>query len=140
MTARPRVACDTNVLVSALIAGGPPSRIIEETVDGNLDLVLLEPAMVELGRILSEKLGFAIERLKQVQALLSEIAIESQPTSVRSPEALTDDPDDDLILACAVEAQVDVLISGDRKHLLPLGKHRGVRILTPQAFLAELRT
>lgn len=140
MTAKARVACDTNVLVSAFIAGGPPSRIIEETVDGNLDLVLLEPAMIELVRILSQKLGFSIERLKEVQALLSDIAIESQQTPSQEPEALTGDPDDDMILACAVEAQVEVLISGDRKHLLPIGEHRGVRILTPQAFLAGLRT
>lgn len=140
MTAKPRVACDTNVLVSAFIAGGPPSRIIEEIVDGNIDLVLLEPAMVELVRILSEKLGFTIERLKEVQALLSDIAAESQQTPRQEPQALTGDPDDDLILACAVEAQVDVLISGDRKHLLPVEEHHGVRILTPQAFLAELRT
>ena len=139
MTAKPRVACDTNVLVSAFIAGGPPSRIIEETVDGNLDLVLLEPAMVELVRILSEKLGFNIERLKEVQALLSEIAVDFQRTPSRKPEALTGDPDDDLILACAVEAQVEVLVSGDRKHLIPVGEYHGVRILTPQAFLAELR-
>ncbi|OJU96295.1 MAG: hypothetical protein BGO23_01955 [Solirubrobacterales bacterium 67-14] len=80
MTTRSRVACDTNVLVSAFIAGGPPSRIIEEVIDGSLDLVLLEPAMVELVRILSEKLGFTIERLKEVQALLSDIAIGSQQT------------------------------------------------------------
>lgn len=139
MTAKPRVACDTNVLVSAFIAGGPPSRIIEETVDGNLDLVLLEPAMVELVRILSEKLSFNIERLKEVQALLSEIAVDSQRTPSREPEALTGDPDDDLILACAVEARVEVLVSGDRKHLIPVGEYHGVRILTPQTFLAELR-
>lgn len=140
MTARPRVACDTNVLVSAFIAGGPPGRIIEETVDGNLNLVLLEPAMVEIARILSGKLGFNIERVKEVQALLSEIAVDSQRTAPRKPEALTGDPDDDLILACAVEARVEVLVSGDRKHLIPVGEYQGVRILTPQAFLAELRT
>jgi len=140
VTARPRVACDTNVLVSAFIAGGPPSRIIEETVDGNLNLVLLEPAMVELVRILSEKLEFDLERLKEVQSLLSDIAVGTQGTPSRKPEALTGDPDDDLIIACAVEARAEVLVSGDRKHLIPIGEHQGVRILTPQAFLTELRT
>jgi predicted nucleic acid-binding protein len=34
---------------------------------------------------------------------------------------------------------VDVLVTGDRRHLLPLGEYCGVGILTPQAFLAELR-
>lgn len=140
MTAKLRVACDTNVLVSAFIAGGPPSRVIEEAVDCNLDLVLLDPVSVELARILSEKLGFTVERLKGVKALLADIAIGSQPTPSRQPEPVTGDPGDDLILACAVAAEVDLLISGDRKHLLPVGDHQRVRILTPQAFLSELRS
>jgi len=37
-----------------------------------------------------------------------------------------------------VAAGVDVLVSGDRRHLLPVGEHQGIRILTPQALLAEL--
>lgn len=139
MSAEHRVACDTNVLVSAFIAAGPPSRIIEEAVDGNLDLVLLEPSMIELARILAAKLGFTIERLKEVQTLLSDIAGYTEKTPERTPEPVTGDPDDDLILTSAVDAGVDVLVSGDRKHLLPIGEHQGVRILTPQALLAELR-
>lgn len=140
MTAKTRIACDTNVLVSAFIAGGPPSRVIEQAVNGTVDLVLLEPSMVELIRVLAEKLGFTREHLSQVQALLSDIATESRGTPNRQPGPLTGDPDDDLILVCAVEARVDVLVTGDRKHLLPVGEHGGVRILTPQAFLAELLT
>ena len=140
MTPALRVACDTNVLVSAFIASGPPSRIIEEAVDENLDLVLLEPAMVELARILAGKLGFDIARQREVQILLSEIAADSQEAPERTPEPLTGDPADDLILACAVEAQVDVLVSGDRRHLLPVGGHHGIRILAPQTLLAELRS
>jgi predicted nucleic acid-binding protein len=54
-------------------------------------------------------------------------------------DAVTGDPDDDVILAHAVESGADVLVTGDRKHLLPLDEHRGVRLLAPQALLAELR-
>ncbi len=53
-------------------------------------------------------------------------------------DAVTGDPDDDLILTCAVELGVDVLATGDKKHLLLLIEHHGVRLLTPQALLAEL--
>jgi len=140
VNARARVACDTNVLVSAFIAAGPPSRVIETAIDGNLDLVLLEPSMIELARILSVKLRFTVERLKEVQTLLSDVAVGTQETSKRPPEAITGDRDDDLILGCAIDARVHVLVTGDRKHLLPVGEHQGVRILTPQALLAELLT
>jgi predicted nucleic acid-binding protein len=114
--------------------------VIEEAVDGNLDLVLLEPTMIELARILVDKLDFDSKRLEQVLAVLHDVAADFQPSSKLAPEALTGDPDDDLILECAITAGVDVLVSGDRKHLLPIAEHGGVRILTPQAFLAELRT
>jgi predicted nucleic acid-binding protein len=127
------------VLVSAFIAAGPPSRIVEEAIDGRLELVLPEPVMDELERILTGKLGFGSERWREVEMFLPELAANTAPAAEAPAEAVTGDPDDDLILACAVTAGVEVLVSGDRKHLLPLGEHRGVRILTPQALLAELR-
>ncbi|MBS1894036.1 MAG: putative toxin-antitoxin system toxin component, PIN family [Actinobacteria bacterium] len=134
-----RIACDTNVLVSAFIAAGPPSRILEETIDGRLELVLPRPVLVELQRILTEKIGFEPDRWQTVEQLLVDLAAELVAAPEGRPEAVSGDPDDDLILACAVAAAVEVLVSGDRRHLLPLGEHRGVRIVTPQALLAELR-
>lgn len=127
------------MLVSAFIAAGPPSRIVEEAIDGRLELVLPAPVRGELERILVEKLAFDSERWREVEVLLTDLAVESVPMPEGPIEAVTGDPDDDAILACAVSAGVDVLVSGDRKHLLPLGTRRGVRILTPQALLAKLR-
>jgi predicted nucleic acid-binding protein len=127
------------VLVSAVIAAGPPSRIVEEMINGHLELVLPIPVIEELERILVDKFEFDSERWGEVQVLLTDLAMELVPVPEESVESVSGDPDDDRILACAVGAGVQVLASGDRKHLLPLGTHRGVRILTPQALLAELR-
>jgi predicted nucleic acid-binding protein len=124
-------------LVSAFIAAGPPSRIIEKASDGGLQLVLLEPVMEELERVLRQKLGFEEDRWHEVDALLREIAVAAVPATPGPPEEVSGDKDDDVVLACACAADVSVLVSGDRKHLLPLGDHRGVRILTPQALLME---
>lgn len=95
--------------------------------------------MTELERILRGKLGFEPERWRGIEALLLDLSAEPIGAPEGPPEAVSGDPDDDLILACAVEARADVLVSGDRRHLLPLGVHRGVRIVTPQTLLAELR-
>jgi predicted nucleic acid-binding protein len=113
--------------------------VIEEAIDARLELVLARPVMVELERILSGKLGFERERWRGVEELLLGLAGEQVAAPEGPPEAVSGDPDDDLILACATWAQVDVLVSGDRRHLLRVGEHRGVRIITPQAVLAELR-
>jgi len=126
------------VLVSALIADGPPSRLLEEAIDGRIELVLPDLVIDVLQRVLIRKLDFDGERAQEARDLLIGLAI-AQPGSPRSVEAITGDPADDAILACAVEAGADVLATGDRTHLLPIGQHHGVRLLTPQAALAELR-
>lgn len=133
-----RVLCDTNVLVSAFIAGGPPSRVIEEAIDGHIELVLATPILVELERVLTAKLRFEPECAREIGALLTDLAQEVIDAPTGTPEPVTGDPADDLILASAVHAGVQTIVSGDRRHLLPVGEHRGTRIITPQALLAEL--
>jgi putative PIN family toxin of toxin-antitoxin system len=133
-----RVLCDTNVLVSAFIAGGPPSRVVEAAIDARIELVLADPVLEELERVLTTKLGFAAERVRDITVLLGELAAARVAAPATVPEAITGDPDDDLILACAVDADAQIIVSGDRRHLLPVGEHRGVRIVTPQALLSEL--
>ncbi len=134
----PRALCDTNVLVSAFIAGGPPSRIIEAAIDGHIELLLADPVLDELARVLTVKLGFQPRRVREIKAFLIDLASERISAPTRPPEPLTGDPDDDVILTCAVAAGADVLVSGDRRHLLPVSEHRGVRIIAPPALLAEL--
>jgi hypothetical protein len=51
---------------------------------------------------------------------------------------ITDDPDDNMFLACAVEGQADFIVSGD-PHLLSLSRFRGIPIATVREFLERLR-
>lgn len=111
--------------------------MLEEAIDGQFDLVFPEFVRTELHRVLTEKLGFTAERATAACELLAQLATE-RPDTPQSIEAITGDPADDAILATAVDARVDVLATGDRKHLLPIGEYRGVKLLTPQALLAEL--
>ncbi|NKQ37060.1 MAG: putative toxin-antitoxin system toxin component, PIN family [Chloroflexi bacterium] len=48
-----------------------------------------------------------------------------------------EDPDDDHVLACAVDGQADVIVSGDH-HLLKLGEYRQIPIVSARDFLQEL--
>ncbi len=73
-----------------------------------------------------------------VQAEAGSSGVMSLAPGMQPPQPLTGDPDDDVILACAVAAGAEVLMSGDRRHLLPVREHRGVRIVAPPALLAEL--
>lgn len=88
--------------------------------------------------MLTVELHFEPERVREIRTLLTDLAQEILDTPVDAPEPVTGDPNDDLILACAIDAEVKAIVSGDRRHLLPVGEHRGVRIVSPQALLAEL--
>lgn len=120
-----------------MIADGPPRRVLEVIADGAAELILPEPVRAELHRILNEKLALDDASIEAILGLLDELALETARVPDRV-EAVSGDPDDDRILSSAASAGADILISGDRKHLLPLGQYQAVRIITPQAFLAEL--
>jgi uncharacterized protein len=50
------------------------------------------------------------------------------PTSVLRVVAA--DADDDHVIAAAVAARAELIVTGDRKHLLPIGSHQGIAIVT----------
>jgi predicted nucleic acid-binding protein len=99
--------------------------------------VLVDLVLDELARVLATKLGFDPDRVRDVEAFLLELASERLAASTDAP-ALSGDPADDAILAAASSAQVDAIVTGDKRHLLPLGEHAGVRLLAPQALLATI--
>jgi predicted nucleic acid-binding protein len=125
-------------VVSAFVADGPPRRVLEEARSGAIVLIVPELVLEELVRVLAAKLGASAEASREAVQSVRDIAttVVQAPVSV---EPVTGDPADDEILACAIEGEATVLVTGDRRHLLPVGEHRGVRIRAPQALLAELR-
>ena len=113
--------------------------MLEEAIEERIELVLPDLVVDETVRVLREKLGLSEERCREVVLLLTGLATDRPATDVPA-EPVTGDAADDVILACAVVSGADVLVTGDRRHLLPLAEYHGVRLLTPQALLAELRT
>jgi predicted nucleic acid-binding protein len=51
---------------------------------------------------------------------------------------VTPDPNDEMVLECALAAEADVIVSGDKKHLLSLREFRGIPIIPPAEFLRRL--
>jgi predicted nucleic acid-binding protein len=50
----------------------------------------------------------------------------------------TPDPGDEKVLECALAADAEKIVTGDKKHLLPLRSFRGIAIVSPAAFLRAL--
>ena len=129
-----RLVLDTNVVVAGLLWNGPSRRLIELAIEGDAvelysSAVLLDELAHTLGyskfaaRI--ESFGTGIAALvAQYTALVSIVA----PASV--PRVVANDADDDHVIAAAVAARAELIVTGDRKHLLPIGSHQGIAIVT----------
>ena len=137
MSGGPRVVFDTNVLISAALSGqGKPRRSLDHVLTAGLPLLSQatfgEVAEVierpHLQRYLSEaRKGAFLDRLTSA-------ALWVEPVE---RIAASRDADDDKFLEAAVSGGADYLVSGD-EDLLVLDPFRGIPVLTPAAFLAEV--
>lgn len=125
------------MLVSAVIADGPPRRLLEAIADRRAELVLPSDVLAELRRVLVEKLKLAPDDVDRAADLVVQLASTVAETPSLVP-ARSGDPDDDRIIAAALAAGAEVLVSGDRRHVLPLRSVGPMRILRPQDVLAAL--
>jgi putative PIN family toxin of toxin-antitoxin system len=129
-----RVVLDTNVVVSALLWGGVPYRLLQLSVAGEIDLLTSPTLLSELADVLG-RAEFA-SRIDAQNVSLSQLLTQYQalclnvlPQSV--PAVIAADPADDHVLACAVEGHADMIVSGDR-HLHSLGgAYCGIAIAKP---------
>ena len=131
-----RVVLDTNVIVSGLNFPGSESRVLELALRGRLELCLSPFILEEVGGVLGRKFDWSKERLSQALRMLGGATIVIEP--LRLPEMIEGGHADNRILECAVAANADYLVTGDRRHMLPLGEHQGARILNTPRFLSAL--
>src|SRR5512137_2855239 len=129
-----RVVLDTNALVSALLFGGEPGRLVSLWERGRIVPLVSKEVLIEYVRVLGyPKFALVPEDIK---GLIEEHVLPFAEMVVvdETPGVIPEDPADDKFLALAAAGGPRFLISGDR-HLLALGEYRGVEILTPREFL-----
>jgi putative PIN family toxin of toxin-antitoxin system len=126
-----RLVVDTNIAVSGLLWNGPPNELLKLAITGRVLLYTSETLIQELSRVLKYK-QFKVKlhqhglEPEQVVGLYARLAISVTPVVL--PPVVLADPDDDAVLACAVAAKAQALVSGD-SHLLALGTFDGIPIL-----------
>ena len=137
-----RVVLDANVYASALVKpDGPPGRILHLLfADRTFEVVLSVSILIELRRCLEYPKLRKFIRLTDEEIDRWLLALEltaDMVTPSREVRAISDDPDDDHLLAAALEGRTALLVTGDR-HVLALGEYEGIRIVAPAAFLKIL--
>jgi putative PIN family toxin of toxin-antitoxin system len=133
-----RIVADTSVLVSAVLASsGPPAMILDRWRGGEFDLVVSPRLLEELEAVLMRpKFQAAVseeDAREYVDSLAREAFLVSDPEDVPS---VTPDPEDDYLVALAVAAGADAIVSGD-SDLTEL-EDPPVLVLTPRRLVARL--
>jgi putative PIN family toxin of toxin-antitoxin system len=136
-----KAVLNTNVLVSALLSSeGIPNQVLrqakrtyqlfisQEILDEARD-TLLKPRIQRKIMLPEDKIQVFLSSIQRVA-----IVVENLP----SLQIIEDDPGDNVILACALKAQVDYLVSGDA-HLRKLGSYKKTQIVSPVESLSILR-
>lgn len=128
-----RIVVDTNVVVSAFLWGGTPRRILDAVEAQRIELFTSRVLIAELEDVLSrEKFAALLRRTRFTSAFL--LARYTQLATLLTPVEITvaelRDPDDVHVLACALAARAEAIVSGDAD-LHALGSYQGIAVLSP---------
>lgn len=130
---RPVAVFDTNVLFSGVGWKGKPSQCLDLARSGTVQALTCQEIADELTEKLVTKLGLSADdvtdTLADLLSFLHAVKITNQL------KVVTADPDDDKVLECAALGGATHIVTGDKRHLLPLGSYQGIPILTPSEFL-----
>lgn len=132
-----KVVFDTNVYISGLLFGGKVEPLINAALERKFDLYISDEIIAELGSVLRKKFRFNQEQIDEFEDLVRRLATVVHPTT--SVSKVKKWPADNRILDCAVTAEADYLVTGDRQHLLPLKKYRKTKIVTPREFIEVVK-
>ncbi len=127
-----RLTLDTNVLVSASIVEGKQYDILKLAKLGKVKIILSAVILEEFKEVISrERFGFSEKQIDEaVKQILDVAEIIIPRVKIR---ALVEDPDDNMVLECALEGKVDYILSGD-EHLLNLGSYEKIKIINATKF------
>ena len=138
-----KAVLDSSVLVSAFLSPtGTPAALLARARAGAFSLCLSQEILAETaGALLRQarrgRRQYTSAEVAEFCVLLTLVAerIEGPLPTVHAVPA---DPKDDMVVATAIAAGADYLVTGDRRHLLPLGTYRGIQLATPRQLLDVL--
>ncbi len=121
------------MFVSGVFFGGVPGRILSAWRDNAVTLVV-SPEILDEYETTGQRLAADFPGV-DLDPLIALVAKEGNVVNAPPlPEAVCDDPDDDMFLACAIASHAEIVVSGDRA-LLRASGYGGVEVLSPRTFV-----
>jgi putative PIN family toxin of toxin-antitoxin system len=130
-----RIVLDTNVLISATLWNGCSKRILERVENQKIDLLISEDILEEYVETMNyDEIKQKIKNKSlEINYSIDKIRLLSKIINIISKLNICTDPDNNKILECAVDGNVDYIITYD-KHLLVLKEFNKIKIVTPEEF------
>jgi len=138
-----KAVLDSTVLVSAFLTKtGVSYQLLRQAEAGVFIVCVADEILEEVAKVLQyarirKKRLYTDEDIHKYITLLGSIG--KLITPLPKLRAVIRDPNDDMIVACAVKAKAEHIITRD-KDLLELGRYRKIEIISPEAYLALLRS
>lgn len=139
-----RAVFDTNILISALITKkqSAPHQLYKAFTTQKFLLISSPSILAEVENVINREKIVKYHKLnpKQREAIMEQLLTLCYVTleSVKTDKVIIErDPKDDKFLYAAIEAHADYIVSGD-DDLLDLKEYKGIKILSPNDFLAIL--
>jgi len=131
-----RVVLDSNVYISALLVGRGCEEILDLGRAHIVEILISEDIIEEVVTVLRRKFHWSSGDIRLLSDELRELCtmVPCDPGGVEFPP----DPADAKILSCAVAGKAGVIVTGDRKHLLPLKRYGRIPIVSPSEFLEQI--
>jgi len=130
-----KVVLDTNVFISAFFWKGAPYQIFKRILEGAILNFVSPQILEELKERLLDKFKLPPEKVREFLEIIifnSQIIYPKKKLNI-----VKEDPPDNKIIECALEAQASFVISGD-KHLLEIKKYKGIEIVSPRDLLRQI--
>jgi len=132
-----KVCIDTNVWLSGLLFSGVPSQIVDLSLKKKFELIISKVILDEIQRNLIYKFEVKSKLAEQLIYRIAQVADFYEPKGTF--HVIGGKHTDNLILETAWLGKAQYLVTGDRKHLLPLEFFKNVKIIPPAEFLKILK-
>jgi len=128
-----KIVIDSNVFVSSFFWGGHPREVFERVINGFDELYITDEIIKEITSVMSSS-KFNINSI-EIEDYIKIIEKYSQKIALKNaPKLISRDNDDDKILQCGLDGNVDYIVTGD-KDLLVLKEYETIKILNPKDYL-----
>jgi putative PIN family toxin of toxin-antitoxin system len=135
-----RAVADTNVVIAGLLWGGTPRKLLDAVRAGQISLYTSAELLAELTEVLprakfAKRVAAAQMSIERLARRYARLARRITPAEIK-PTVLSD-IDDDAVIACALAAGADLIVSGD-KRLRNIKTYQGIPIVSPAEALKRL--